>query len=170
MSSSQSNQFWSCRFAMSTSSARSKMTAFILLLLVHFAVHIWAHDEGLQTSTSIVFSTTTDPPLSTTSAPGKPEYDWYRYAGSRYFTAFAFLRDSPIHLEPVTARNFSFWLGGPTVSYCPEVVAEAGYCDPGNYTAFSECTMVGSCLFRFTGMLTRSSPFPCQVASTRTRI
>ncbi|KAI1617969.1 hypothetical protein EDD36DRAFT_18135 [Exophiala viscosa] len=48
---------------------------------------------------------------------------------------------SPIHFLRMNARGLRFWLGGDTLSYCPEEVEQIDACPPGNETVFGLCSM-----------------------------
>ncbi|KIX94311.1 uncharacterized protein Z520_10021 [Fonsecaea multimorphosa CBS 102226] len=80
--------------------------------------------SGSATSSS---STTTAGPLTTPTS---------------WLTVTAYRLGSPIHLLPMNAAGYHFYLGGDTVSYCPtEVEEEGGICPPGNQTVLSLCSM-----------------------------
>lgn len=52
---------------------------------------------------------------------------------------------SPIHLLPMNAAGFRFYLGGQTATYCPSFVSEGdpNACGPGDVTALlGTCNMV----------------------------
>ncbi|KAF7117644.1 hypothetical protein CNMCM5793_006767 [Aspergillus hiratsukae] len=50
------------------------------------------------------------------------------------FQVMALRSASPIHFLGMTASSQSFWLGGKTATYCPDVVKEQGTCPPGTET------------------------------------
>ncbi|OAG43328.1 hypothetical protein AYO21_02265 [Fonsecaea monophora] len=58
-----------------------------------------------------------------------------------WLTVMASRIASPIHLLPMNAAGYRFYLGGDTVSYCPTEVEEAGGCPTGNHTVLSLCAM-----------------------------
>jgi hypothetical protein len=108
------------------------------LLLPLVAYSAFSHARVLDASDSDATTTVTVTELSTqTVTTGSP---WA--TESPYFSAFAFLPGSPFHLQCLAARDFQFWIGGGTASYCPEVVDDLDGCPTTNYTGLTECIMV----------------------------
>ncbi|EXJ86368.1 hypothetical protein A1O3_03319 [Capronia epimyces CBS 606.96] len=56
-------------------------------------------------------------------------------------TVVASRSGSPIHFLPINAAGLRLYLGGQTLSYCPDIVDDLGACPPGNETAFSLCNL-----------------------------
>jgi hypothetical protein len=111
-----------------------------LLVLVQVAIFARSHAQKWQSlhprsALSTASARSQSSSRSETSSRPQPTH-------APFITAFAFAANTPIHLQMVNARNYSLWLGGPTVSYCPGIVQDYGDCPPGNYTAFAECVMV----------------------------
>ncbi|EAW08989.1 IgE-binding protein [Aspergillus clavatus NRRL 1] len=50
------------------------------------------------------------------------------------FQVTALRSSSPIHFLGMTASGNSFWLGGETTTYCPDIVKENGGCPDGTQT------------------------------------
>ncbi|KIW26623.1 uncharacterized protein PV07_06442 [Cladophialophora immunda] len=85
------------------------------------------------TATVIVTSSVTSSSSATTTGPLTTPTSWLTVTASRIA--------SPIHLLPMNAAGYRFYLGGDTVSYCPAEVEEVGGCPPGNQTVLSLCAM-----------------------------
>ena len=50
------------------------------------------------------------------------------------FVLVAHAPGTPLDGKPVNANGLAFWVGKPTLSYCPEEVLPPGACPPGNQT------------------------------------
>lgn len=87
-----------------------------------------------QTAT-IVPSSSTDYGSSTTSSGVFTQpTSWLHITAAR--------SGSQIHLLPMNAAGSRMYLGGQTISYCPDEVESEGGCPPGNDTVISLCSMV----------------------------
>ena len=62
-----------------------------------------------------------------------------------YFTTLAGHSSSPINQKTVNANGYSFWIGKPTSSSCPDAVASGG-CPEGNKTVIEVNAMNGTCV------------------------
>ena len=62
-----------------------------------------------------------------------------------YFTTLAGHSSSPINQKTVNANGYSFWIGKPTSSSCPDAVA-SGRCPEGNKTVIEVNAMDGTCV------------------------
>jgi hypothetical protein len=78
-------------------------------------------------STASVPSLTTDEPLTYPTS-------WLSVTSVR--------SGSPVHFLPLNAAGFRFYLGGRTISYCPDKVRAEGACPEGDKTVLSLCNMV----------------------------
>ncbi|KAH3014434.1 hypothetical protein KXW60_008300 [Aspergillus fumigatus] len=66
--------------------------------------------------------------VGTHSLPAAPASD------NGPFQVMALRSASPIHFLGMTASRNSFWLGGETATYCPDVVKQQGACPEGTQT------------------------------------
>lgn len=62
-----------------------------------------------------------------------------------YFTTLAGHSSSPINKKPVNANGYSFWIGKPTSSNCPDGVAPTS-CPKGKKTVIEVNAMNGTCI------------------------
>jgi hypothetical protein len=75
------------------------------------------------------------PASTSTTYPQTVPTSWFTVSAARY--------GSEIHLLPMSAAGLRFYLGGNTVSYCPDSVMNSTIgCPPGNTTVMSLCSMV----------------------------
>ncbi|KIW98372.1 uncharacterized protein Z519_00032 [Cladophialophora bantiana CBS 173.52] len=88
-----------------------------------------------NTLTAIVTASRPTTPVSSSSPVG------LLTTPTSWLTVMASRISSPIHLLPMNAAGYRFFLGGETVSYCPTDVEETGDCPAGNQTVLSPCAM-----------------------------
>ncbi|EXJ75526.1 uncharacterized protein A1O5_00032 [Cladophialophora psammophila CBS 110553] len=88
-----------------------------------------------STLTATVTASRSTTPVSSSSTVGP------QTSPTSWLTVMASRVGSPIHLLPMNAAGYRFYLGGDTVSYCPTDVEETGDCPAGNQTVLSPCAM-----------------------------
>jgi hypothetical protein len=72
------------------------------------------------TATVIASTSTTTSSTTTYATPLTQPTSWLTVTAAR--------SGSEIHLLPMNAAGLRFWLGGSTISYCPEEVEAQGAC------------------------------------------
>jgi hypothetical protein len=98
----------------------------------HGSTSTSSNDASLTPSSTWPVSTST-----TYLAPQTVPTSWFSVSAARF--------GSEIHLLPINAAGLRFYLGGNTVSYCPDSVMNSTIgCPPGTTTVISLCNMVSS--------------------------
>ncbi|KIV85247.1 hypothetical protein PV11_00969 [Exophiala sideris] len=91
--------------------------------------------SALPTNTTLTSTSTSTTSSSITTAVGPIT------SPTSSITVVSARSGSPIHFLRMNARGLRFWLGGDTLSYCPEEVEQIDACPPGNETVFDLCNM-----------------------------
>jgi hypothetical protein len=116
----------------------------LLLAAAYASPHLLANSSSYNgvivtvtstlTATVVVSSSTTSRSSTSPAQPLTQPTSWLTVTAAR--------SGSAIHLLPMNAAGRRFYLGGSTLSYCPDEVMTQGDCPPGNTTVISLCSMV----------------------------
>ena len=126
------------------------LVAIVVLLTVAGASPHPQVDSESSTSTNVVvtvtstFTTLTVPTASATLSTSSTASDQPITQPTSWLSVIAIRSGSPIHLLAMNAAGRRFYLGGSTMTYCPENLQAQGYCPAGNTTVISLCSMVRS--------------------------
>ncbi|OCT54605.1 hypothetical protein CLCR_03078 [Cladophialophora carrionii] len=97
--------------------------------------------RDIVTVTSTLTATVIASTLTSTTTSSTTTYATPLTQPTSWLTVTAARSGSEIHLLPMNAAGLRFWLGGNTISYCPEPAEAQGACPPGNTTVLSLCSM-----------------------------